>query len=259
MKIGAELVGIIFLMINLVIPLIIKNISLSLCGNKLFMQCSNLIYVSSESRTWSALVSSVLRYKHFLTFLLLCWQSSPDVLNPKDRSSDLEAISRVIQQARHFIYVSVIDYLPLVKSNTQSSTWRLEPLCHCTLEHAFIIKRLTVMLWFKRLNSVCASLSFWLPARACLRVCAKILVSYRRPHKRGSDLEEGASPSADKLLGKNRSTYFQLHLVPEESVHGAGQLFPGSCTFQPHSVLFSAPPLHFCQQPHQPPCLWLCM
>lgn len=132
------------------------------------MQCSNLIYVSSESRTWSALVSSVLRYKPFLTFLLLCWQSSPDVLNPKDRSSDLEAISRVIQQARHFIYISVIDYLPLVKSSALSGTWRLEPLCHSTLQHAFIISRLKVVLWFKRLNSVCASVSFWLSARVCL-------------------------------------------------------------------------------------------
>lgn len=33
---------------------------------------------------------------------------------PKDRSNDLEAISRVIQEADHFIYISLIDYLPLL-------------------------------------------------------------------------------------------------------------------------------------------------
>ncbi|XP_014862479.1 PREDICTED: inactive phospholipase D5-like isoform X1 [Poecilia mexicana] len=40
--------------------------------------------------------------------------SSPHVFITKDRSSDLEAISAVIQQARHFIYISTIDYLPLL-------------------------------------------------------------------------------------------------------------------------------------------------
>ncbi|MEQ2227717.1 hypothetical protein ILYODFUR_001120 [Ilyodon furcidens] len=39
--------------------------------------------------------------------------SSPKAFIPKGRSSDLEAISRVIEQARHFIYISIIDYLPL--------------------------------------------------------------------------------------------------------------------------------------------------
>ena len=71
--------------------------------------------------------------------------------------------------------------------------------------------------------------------KLCLRVvcvCAKVLVSYRRPYPGGSDPEEGPSPSADKLLGKDSSTYFQLHLVSEESVHGAGQLLTGSCKYK---------------------------
>lgn len=63
-------------------------------------------------------------------------------------------------------------------------------------------------------------------------ICAKVLVSHRRSHKRGSDPEKGAGAFADKLQGKHSSTYFQLHLVPEESVHGAGQLLPGSCKFE---------------------------
>lgn len=62
--------------------------------------------------------------------LIVCcsrWQSSPDVFIPKDRSNDLEAISRVIQEARHFIYISIIDYLPLLSRNAH----RLEPLHLC--------------------------------------------------------------------------------------------------------------------------------
>uniref|UniRef100_A0A665X1Q2 PLD phosphodiesterase domain-containing protein n=1 Tax=Echeneis naucrates TaxID=173247 RepID=A0A665X1Q2_ECHNA len=53
--------------------------------------------------------------------------SSPDVFIPKHRSSDLEAISWVIQEARHFIYISIIDYLPLLSR----SAHKLEPACPC--------------------------------------------------------------------------------------------------------------------------------
>lgn len=59
------------------------------------------------------------------TNLLLCFlsyrQSSPDVFIPKHRSSDLEAISRVIQDAQHFIYISIIDYLPLLNVSAYRS------------------------------------------------------------------------------------------------------------------------------------------
>ena len=66
----------------------------------------------------------------------------------------------------------------------------------------------------------------------CVCVCAKVLVSYRWPDPGGSDPEEGAGAAADKLLGKDSTTYFQLYLVPEESVHGAGQLLSGSCEYK---------------------------
>ncbi|XP_028324712.1 inactive phospholipase D5 [Gouania willdenowi] len=42
------------------------------------------------------------------------FSTSPDVLIPRDRSSDMEAISRVIGEARDFIYISITDYLPLL-------------------------------------------------------------------------------------------------------------------------------------------------
>uniref|UniRef100_A0A3P9N4W4 Inactive phospholipase D5-like n=1 Tax=Poecilia reticulata TaxID=8081 RepID=A0A3P9N4W4_POERE len=66
--------------------------------------------------------------------------SSPDVFITKDRSSDLEAISAVIQQARHFIYISTIDYLPLL--NMQRYWSRIDGL----LREALILRKVHVRL-----------------------------------------------------------------------------------------------------------------
>ncbi|XP_056228170.1 inactive phospholipase D5 isoform X2 [Seriola aureovittata] len=40
--------------------------------------------------------------------------TSPEVLCPKDRTRDVEAIYQVVQSAKTFIFISVTDYLPLV-------------------------------------------------------------------------------------------------------------------------------------------------
>ncbi|KAK5882669.1 hypothetical protein CesoFtcFv8_021229 [Champsocephalus esox] len=63
--------------------------------------------------------------------------SSPDFFIPKHRSSDLEAISRVIQGARQFIYISIIDYLPLLSRNTQSYWSRIDAL----IREALILRK----------------------------------------------------------------------------------------------------------------------
>lgn len=41
-------------------------------------------------------------------------QTSPELLCPKDRTRDVDAIYHVIQSAKTFIFISVTDYLPLV-------------------------------------------------------------------------------------------------------------------------------------------------
>ncbi|KAM4599059.1 inactive phospholipase D5 isoform 1-T1 [Fundulus diaphanus] len=66
--------------------------------------------------------------------------SSPDVFIPKDRSSDLEAISSVIRGASHFIYISVIDYLPLLRMESYWS--RIDGL----LREALILRSVHVRL-----------------------------------------------------------------------------------------------------------------
>ncbi|XP_035461875.2 inactive phospholipase D5-like isoform X1 [Scophthalmus maximus] len=68
--------------------------------------------------------------------------SSPDAFIPKDRSSDLEAISMVIQEARHFIYISIIDYLPLLSSNAHKYWSRIDGL----IREALILRKVRVRL-----------------------------------------------------------------------------------------------------------------
>ncbi|XP_051815471.1 inactive phospholipase D5-like isoform X3 [Acanthochromis polyacanthus] len=75
--------------------------------------------------------------------------SSPDVFIPKDRSTDLEAISRVIQDARHFIYISITDYLPLLGSRTHRYWSRIDDLIREALILRKVRVRLLISFWEK--------------------------------------------------------------------------------------------------------------
>ncbi|XP_060943608.1 inactive phospholipase D5-like [Limanda limanda] len=75
--------------------------------------------------------------------------SSPDVFIPKDRSNDLEAISWIIQDARHFIYISIIDYLPLVSSNAHKYWSRIDGLIREALILRKVRVRLLISCWEK--------------------------------------------------------------------------------------------------------------
>ncbi|KAM9848004.1 inactive phospholipase D5 [Aulostomus maculatus] len=68
--------------------------------------------------------------------------TSPDVFIPKDRSSDLEAISRVIQEASHFIYISITDYLPLLSRNAYRYWSRIDGF----IREALILRKVRVRL-----------------------------------------------------------------------------------------------------------------
>ncbi|XP_069549096.1 inactive phospholipase D5-like isoform X1 [Brachyistius frenatus] len=68
--------------------------------------------------------------------------SSPDVFIPRDRSTDLEAISKVIQEAVHFIYLSITDYLPLIGSSTHRYWSRIDGL----IREALILRKVRVRL-----------------------------------------------------------------------------------------------------------------
>ncbi|MGH0141541.1 UNVERIFIED_CONTAM: hypothetical protein FKN15_006122 [Acipenser sinensis] len=47
--------------------------------------------------------------------------SSPSIFCPNDRTKNIDAINRVISGAKRFIYVSIMDYLPLVNISSHSS------------------------------------------------------------------------------------------------------------------------------------------
>ncbi|KAK3522887.1 hypothetical protein QTP86_006347 [Hemibagrus guttatus] len=69
--------------------------------------------------------------------------SSPNIFRPKDRTTDIEAIFRVIQEAKRFICISMTDYLPLLSSNTHSKYWsRMDGM----LREALILKHIKVRL-----------------------------------------------------------------------------------------------------------------
>ncbi|XP_064173970.1 inactive phospholipase D5-like isoform X1 [Anguilla rostrata] len=68
--------------------------------------------------------------------------SSPDVFCPKDRTRDIDAIFRLIQDARRFIYISVTDYLPLINRTPQRYWSRIDGM----LREALILRGIKVKL-----------------------------------------------------------------------------------------------------------------
>ncbi|KAK7902087.1 hypothetical protein WMY93_018856 [Mugilogobius chulae] len=73
--------------------------------------------------------------------------TSPDILIPKDRSSDLEAISRVIMDARRFIYISITDYLPLFGMNSNRYWSRIDGFIREALLLRKVRVRLLISCW----------------------------------------------------------------------------------------------------------------
>ena len=49
----------------------------------------------------------------FKSNILASFQSSPHRFCPEGRSTDIDAIIDIISKAKHFIYISVMDYFPL--------------------------------------------------------------------------------------------------------------------------------------------------
>uniref|UniRef100_A0AAY4EV63 PLD-like domain-containing protein n=1 Tax=Denticeps clupeoides TaxID=299321 RepID=A0AAY4EV63_9TELE len=74
-------------------------------------------------------------------------ESSPDLFCAKDRTRDIDAIQRVILEAKKFIYVSVTNYLPLVwkTSNGQQLT-RYWSIIDEALREALVLRRVRVYL-----------------------------------------------------------------------------------------------------------------
>ncbi|XP_076872225.1 inactive phospholipase D5 isoform X2 [Brachyhypopomus gauderio] len=68
--------------------------------------------------------------------------SSPDLFCPKDRTRDIDAIFHVIQEAEKFIYISMMDYLPLLNNGAQTYWSQIDGM----LREAMILRRVKVRL-----------------------------------------------------------------------------------------------------------------
>ncbi|KAM9314488.1 inactive phospholipase D5-like [Pholidichthys leucotaenia] len=80
--------------------------------------------------------------------------SSPELFCPKDRTRDVDAIYQVIQSAKTFIFISVTDYLPLVKRSFRgTSITRYWSLIDEVIREAVVLRgvrvRLLISFWKK--------------------------------------------------------------------------------------------------------------
>lgn len=66
-------------------------------------------FTHTHTQTWNEIF-----YISVNIFLTFSPQNSPKLLCPKDRTLDTDAIYSVVDNAEQFIYIAVMDYLPIV-------------------------------------------------------------------------------------------------------------------------------------------------
>ncbi|XP_035254734.1 inactive phospholipase D5-like isoform X3 [Anguilla anguilla] len=99
--------------------------------DRIFSLYWQLEYKDYIPSIWSKRVTGLYNKDNALSLLLndssarAFVSSSPDLFCPKDRTRDIDAIYRVILDAKRFIYISITDYLPLVKRSSHSRYWSL--------------------------------------------------------------------------------------------------------------------------------------
>ncbi|XP_061084501.1 inactive phospholipase D5-like [Conger conger] len=134
------------------VGVIISNCScLVLDLHRIFSLYWQLQYKDFVPSIWSKRLSALYNKEKILTLSFnnsrkakAYMSSSPDVFCPKDRTRDIDAIFRIIQDARRFIYISVTDYLPLVNRNPQRYWSRIDGV----LREALILRGIKVKLLF---------------------------------------------------------------------------------------------------------------
>ncbi|XP_036410338.1 inactive phospholipase D5 [Megalops cyprinoides] len=116
--------------------------------DRIFSLYWQLEYKDYIPSIWSKRVTALYNKDNALSLLLnntharAFVSSSPDLFCPKDRTRDIDAIYRVILDARRFIYISITDYLPLVKR----SSHRYWSLIDEMLREALILRNIKVRL-----------------------------------------------------------------------------------------------------------------
>ncbi|XP_043111134.1 inactive phospholipase D5 isoform X3 [Puntigrus tetrazona] len=147
--------------------------------------------------------------------------SSPDAFCTKNRTKDLEAINRVIQQAETFIYISITNYLPVL-NRSQPRYWsRIDNM----LREALILKksikvRLLISCW-EQTEPLTLNFLWSLKALCTDSVRCSVEVKFFIPQKQSDGRLYGTNHN--RYMVTDRSVYIgNLNWVGNEFVYSAG-------------------------------------
>ncbi|XP_069092660.1 inactive phospholipase D5 [Pleurodeles waltl] len=116
---------------------------------RIFALYSSLKYKDNVPQTWSRRLyglfgtETALKVQLNETEVNVFVSNSPKSFCPTDRVTDVDAIFSVIDDAQRFIYVSVMDYMPLVVNNNMTSYW---PYLDGKIREALVLRRIKVRL-----------------------------------------------------------------------------------------------------------------
>ncbi|KAJ6664675.1 hypothetical protein lerEdw1_006248 [Lerista edwardsae] len=116
---------------------------------RIFALYSSLKFKSKVPPTWSKRLYAVYDDKNNLTLKLNETQfqvfvsNSPKLLCPKNRVLDIDAIYSVIDGAKQFVYIAVMDYLPIINYSNERRYW---PYLDGKIREALILRNIKVRL-----------------------------------------------------------------------------------------------------------------
>uniref|UniRef100_A0A8C1RQ02 Phospholipase D family member 5 n=1 Tax=Cyprinus carpio TaxID=7962 RepID=A0A8C1RQ02_CYPCA len=147
--------------------------------------------------------------------------SSPDVFCPKKRTKDLEAIKRVIQEAKTFIYISITNYLPML-NRSQPKYWsHIDNM----LREALILKenikvRLLISCW-EQTDPLTLNFLWSLKALCIESVSCSVEVKFFIPQMQSNGYLYGINHN--RYMVTDTSVYLgNLNWVGDEFVYNAG-------------------------------------
>ncbi|XP_072849265.2 inactive phospholipase D5 isoform X1 [Pogona vitticeps] len=116
---------------------------------RIFALYSSLKSKSKVPPMWSKRVHAVYNSTNKLTLTLnetnseMFVSNSPRLLCPKDRMLDTDAIYSVVDDAEQFIYIAVMDYLPIINVTNETRYW---PYLDGKIREALILRNIKVRL-----------------------------------------------------------------------------------------------------------------
>ncbi|KAJ7397055.1 inactive phospholipase D5 isoform X2 [Pitangus sulphuratus] len=116
---------------------------------RIFALYSSLRYKNKVPPSWSKRLYGVYDTQNKLTLQLNETKSeafvsnSPKLFCPKDRVLDIEAIYSVIDDAKQFVYIAVMDYLPIVIDTNAKRYW---PYLDGKIREALVLRSIKVRL-----------------------------------------------------------------------------------------------------------------